>query len=139
MLKKWGVLVLTVLSILSSSFAQDNCGLKFKGIYAIKLDEEHSAILRFYEDGTVLASTSVNDYFNVMTWFNTENKEMVLKGKYKIKKCVIRFEVEGASGDQEYEGTINGDKIDFELRDEKTKAKTKRTYTYFILGSGKEK
>ena len=131
-------LILPVL-LCCMAFQSDNCKLSYKGIYAIKLDEEHSAILRFFEDGTVLASTSVNDYFNVMTWFNKENKEMVLMGKYKIKKCVIKFEVEGQSGTQEYEGTIEGDKINFEVKDKKTKGVAKRVYTYFILGTGKEK
>lgn len=120
------------------SFKAENCALSYKGIYAIKLDEEHSAILRFYEDGTVLASTSVNDYFNVMTWFNTENKDMVLKGKYKIKKCRISFDVSGATGEQSYEGDIAGDQINFELKAKDSKATAKRTYKYFALGDGKK-
>ena len=115
------------------SFAPADCTLNYKGIYAIKLDEEHSAVLRFYEDGTVLASSSVNDYMDVMSWFNKENKDMVLKGTYKLKKCGIRFSVSGMTGEQEYEGTVNGNKIDFELKDKSSKKSTKRTYTFYAL------
>ena len=139
MIKKTRLLIIAAFAFILCAFYSDNCAVKYHGIYAIKLDEEHSAILRFYEDGTVLASSSVNDYFNVMTWFNAENKDMVLKGKYKIKKCAIKFEVEGVSGDQEYDGTISGDKIDFDIKDKKSKAVIKRTYTYYVLGTGKEK
>jgi hypothetical protein len=112
----------------------DNCSVSYKGIYAFKLDNEHSAILRFYEDGTVLASTSVNDYLDVFTWFHKENKDMVLTGKYKIKKCSIKFEVTGATGTQKYEGTIRGETLEVKLTDEATKKTATRAYTYFPLG-----
>ena len=68
-----------------------NCAVKYNGIYACKLDNEHSAIIRFYEDGTVLASTSVNDYRDVFSWFHKENKDMVLKGTYKIKNVRLNL------------------------------------------------
>lgn len=110
-----------------------NCTVQYNGIYAIQLDSEHSAVLRFYPDGVVLASTSVNDYMDVFSWFHKENQQMVLSGKYKIKKCTIKFEVSGMTGKQKYEGTIEGDKIHFELKDEASKQSTTRTYTYFAL------
>jgi hypothetical protein len=112
----------------------DDCKLSYKGIYAFKLDNEHSAILRFYEDGTVLASTSVNDYLDVFTWFHKENKDMVLTGKYKIKKCSIKFEVTGSTGSQKYEVTIRGETMEVKLTDEATKKSANRTYTFFALG-----
>ncbi len=115
------------------SFVPDNCKVKYNGIYAIKLDEEHSAVLRFYEDGTVLASTSVNDYMDVMTWFSKENKDMVLKGNYKIKVCSIKFSVSGSSGEQRYEGEIQGDNLNFELKNKDSKKGIKRTYSFFAL------
>jgi hypothetical protein len=133
-MKKTAPALFLLLSLLACfSFTPDNCAVNYKGIYAIKLDEEHSAVLRFYEDGTVLASTSVNDYMDVMSWFNKENKDMVLKGTYKIKKCAVRFSVSGMNGGQDYEGTISGNKIDFELKNKDSKKGTKRTYTFFAL------
>lgn len=111
----------------------ESCRVKYNGIYALKLDNEYSAVLRFYEDGTVLASTSVNDYMDVFSWFHKENKDLVLKGKYKIKKCDIKFEVSGMTGEQKYKGSINGDKINIRLTDGETKKTADRTYTFFAL------
>jgi hypothetical protein len=130
-------LAFLTLSLLFFSFTVKNekagCDVKYNGIYAIKLDEEHSAVLRFYEDGTVLASTSVNDYMDVFSWFNKDNKDLVLKGAYKIKKCSVKFEVSGMTGKQEYEGEINGDTIDMELKDENSKKTIRRAYTFYAL------
>jgi len=126
----FSILLLTVISI---SFTQDKCTVKYNGIYAFKLNEEYSAVLRFYEDGTVLASSSVNDYMDVFSWFHKENKNMVLTGKYKIKKCNITFDVAGSTGEQKYTGEINGDKIEFELKDKESKKSVKRSYTFYAL------
>ncbi|MCW3083105.1 MAG: hypothetical protein JWP12_471 [Bacteroidetes bacterium] len=126
-------LFLLLLTSLFSSFSTGNCAVNYKGIYAIKLDDEHSAVLRFYEDGTVLASTSINDYMDVMTWFNKDNKDMVLKGKYKIKKCTISFDVSGMTGEQSYTGTIEDGKLNITLTDKESKKHATRTYTYYAL------
>lgn len=115
------------------SFRSDKCSLSYNGIYAIRLDEEHSAVLRFYEDGTVLASTSVNDYMDVMTWFNKDNRQMVLTGSYRIKKCKIRFDVSGMTGSQSYEGTISDNTLSVVITDEASKKSTSRTYTFYAL------
>jgi hypothetical protein len=127
------LLPVLLFAIVSISFMDDNCKVNYNGIYAIKLDEEHSAVLRFYEDGTVLASSSVNDYMDVMTWFNKDNKDMVLKGKYKIKKCSISFDVSGQTGEQSYEGEIEGNKINFQLKNKESKKGVSRSYTFFAL------
>ena len=112
---------------------KSNCVIKYNGIYAYKLDNEHSAIIRFYEDGTALASTSVNDYMDVFSWFHKENKDMVLKGTYSLKKCVIKFEVTGMTGEQKYKGTVSDNTIDVKLTDTATKKTANRTYTFFAL------
>jgi hypothetical protein len=132
-MKKYFFLLIAIISFLNFSFSPVDCKVNYKGIYAFKLDEENSAVLRFFEDGTVLASTSINDYMDVMTWFNKENKEMVLKGTYKIKKCSISFSVSGSTGEQEYDGTIEGDKLIFTLTNKETKKHTTRTYSFFAL------
>ncbi len=112
---------------------KEKCSVKYNGIYAYKIDGEHSAVIRFYEDGSVLSSTSVNDYMDVFSWFHKENKEMVLQGNYKIKKCGIKFKVEGVTGKQEYEGSVNEKDIQVKLTDPETGKSTNRTYTFFAL------
>ena len=110
-----------------------NCAVKYNGIYAYKLDNEHSAIIRFYEDGTALASTSVNDYMDVFSWFHKENKDMVLMGSYSVKKCAIKFEVKGMTGEQKYKGSVSENTIDVKLTDATTKKTANRVYAFFAL------
>ncbi|MDF2436455.1 MAG: hypothetical protein K0Q95_831 [Bacteroidota bacterium] len=129
-IKVLSVLVIVVLII---SFVADDCKVNYNGIYTYKIDEEHSAVLRFYEDKTVLASTSTNDYMDVMSWFNKENKEMVLKGSYSIKGSTIKFKVSGMTGEQNYEGEIAADKINFNLKNKDSKKGINRTYTFIAL------
>lgn len=136
-----------LLFLLTSAFCPgtSNCpALQTDGIYVYKLDAEHSAVIRFYDDKTVLVSTSLNDYKEVMTWFNREpeNFSRVLTGKYKISKgnCLVSFKVKGESGEQKFFGTLTSDKtIDFNItnpaqKNEKNKSKTRtmtqRTYTF---------
>ncbi len=109
------------------------CSVKYNGIYAFKLDNENSAVIRFYKDGTVLASTSLNDYMDVFSWFHKDNKDMVLTGKYKTKNCSIKFDVAGMTGKQSYNGSIDGDKLIIKLSDEKSKKSVSRIYTFFAL------
>jgi hypothetical protein len=134
-MKKTAVLLICILFSFSFSLKKENtlCPVKYNGIYAFQLDTEHSAILRFYEDGTVLASTSVNDYMDVFSWFHKENKDMVLKGTYKIKKCEIKFEVKGMTGDQKYKGRVSGNTIEMKLTDSESKKSANRVYTFFAL------
>src|ERR1044072_1029038 len=109
--------------------------LSFDGIYVFKLDNESSAVIRFYDDKVVLVSTSINDYSKVMTWFNRdpENFSRVLTGKYKIGKsdCSIRFSVKGETGEQKYSGKIIDDKtLDLHIFNPKDKTTTDHTYTF---------
>jgi len=129
---KISIYITLLFSVLSFKNVE-NCTVQYKGIYAFKIDEEHSAVLRFYEDGTVLASSSINDYFDVFTWFHKENKTRVLSGKYKIKKCTISFDVSGETGKQSYEGVIEGTTIKINLTDKATKKSTTRSYNFFAL------
>ncbi len=122
-----------VFIVLLTSFKGDTCRPEYGGIYVFKIDNENSAVLRFYEDGSVIASTSVNNYKKVITWFHKGNVDMVLSGKYKVKKCKIKFKVKGMTGEQEYKGIISGQSITFDLTDGKSKAVTQRTYTFVKL------
>jgi hypothetical protein len=128
-------LSICILLSLSFTFKNDKavCAVKYNGIYAFKLDNENSAVIRFYEDGTVLASTSINDYMDVFSWFHKDNKDMVLTGKYKIKKCDIKFEVTGQTGEQKYNGTVEENTITVKLTDETSKKTATRTYTFYAL------
>ena len=132
-MKKCLLISTCLLLFLSFTNKKTPCTVKYNGIYAYKIDKENSAIIRFYEDGTVLASTSINDYMDVFSWFHKDNKNMVLKGKYKIKNCSIKFEVTGLTGEQKYNGTIEDKTITVKLTDEASKKTVSRVYTFFAL------
>jgi hypothetical protein len=121
--------ILIFIGIGGFAFSQNDC-LNFKGFYAFKLNNENSAVLRFYEDGIVIASTSTNDYKHVATWFTKENKDMVLNGKYKLKKCRTNFTVKGYTGEQKYVISAGSGSLEAEITDVKSKKSTKRTYTF---------
>lgn len=118
--------------LLTMSFKQtsDSCKINTNGIYAYKIDAKNSAILRFFDDGTVLASSSINDYTDVNSWFTKDNTKMVLSGKYKVKKCSFKFKVKGETGAQEYEGTVQENQLTVTVEDLKTKASTSRIYSF---------
>src|ERR1700741_5688092 len=107
-MKKGMLLVLLLIASTGFSFIAYRPNVEFNGIYVYKIDEESSAVIRFYEDGLVLVSTSVNDYSKVMTWFNRDKENLfrVLSGKYKKGKrdASIRFNVKGETGEQQFSG-----------------------------------
>jgi hypothetical protein len=126
----------TLLLTVVLAFKGDKCPvLQFDGIYTYKIDTESSAVIRFYADNVVLVSTSVNDYKQVMTWFNRdpENFSRILTGKYKrsSQNCSVKFTVKGETGEQRYEGQIVNDSLlDLNIFNPATKTKTKRLYKF---------
>ena len=58
-MKKVILLLLAAITISSGfAFLAYRPNIEFDGIYVYKLDEENSAVIRFYEDGVVIVSTS---------------------------------------------------------------------------------
>ncbi len=135
------ILLLLIFGALSSlSFLAYRPKVEFDGIYNYKLDKENSAVIRFYEDGVVIVSTSVNDFSKVMTWFNRdkENFSRVLSGKYKKGKrdASIRFNVKGETGEQRYTGHILADKtLELHIFNPGDKTNTDRIYTFWKSGN----
>jgi|ERR1051326_622863 hypothetical protein len=119
--------------LLLCSFSGGKCTVQYTGIYTASVDNETDAHIRFYDDGTVLVSTSVKNIKDVSTWFTKENSDRVLKGKYKIKGCSIRFEVKGDTGKQSFSGTISGDDLIMDITNGKSKASTSRTYHFIAI------
>jgi hypothetical protein len=125
-------------ALMLGAMKSNNCPkLQFEGIYAFRVDAESSAVIRFYADRVVLVSTSINDYAQVMTWFNREpeNFSRVLTGKYsRDKNCSIQFKVKGETGVQVYTGNIVNDTLlNLQILNPATKAKTSREYKFVKL------
>jgi hypothetical protein len=134
-MKKGMLLFLLLIASAGFSFIAYRPNVEFDGIYVYKLDAENSAVIRFYEDGVVIVSTSINDYSKVMTWFNRdkENFSRVLSGKYKMGKrdMSIRFNVKGETGEQKFSGHILADKtLQLHVVNPLDKTSTDRIYTF---------
>ena len=116
------------------SFTPKNkCTVQYNGIYTANVDTETDAHIRFYSDGTVIVSTSVKNIKDVSIWFNKENSSRILKGKYKIKGCKIKFSVKGETGSQKFSGIINTNSLNMHITDGATKAETDRVYDFVAL------
>ncbi|TND00636.1 MAG: hypothetical protein FD123_4341 [Bacteroidetes bacterium] len=131
--------VLVLFALLLVSFKAPECPfLEMGGIYVYKIDAEYSAMIRFYNDGLVLVTTSDKPYKEVLDWFNNqpENLSRVLSGKYKVSKknCTVSFKVKGESGKQEFSGTIGKNSLDMTItnpaQNGQKKTSTRRTYTF---------
>lgn len=134
-MKKLSFFIILSVALLGLSLKVYYMNVQFDGIYVYKIDSESSAVIRFYDDGVVLVSSSVNDYSKVMTWFNRdkENFSRVLTGKYKTgkKDGSIRFNVKGETGEQKYSGFILADKtIQLHVFNPKDKTGADRIYTF---------
>ena len=114
----------------------DSLKVKSDGLYYYKLDEENSAVIRFYDDGVVLVSSSINDYDQVLTWFNRdkENYSRVLTGKYKQGKTdgSLHFTVKGETGEQKFTGFILADNtLQLHVTDPKAGTSADRIYKFW--------
>lgn len=129
------LLYLFLLSVPGISFTTYRPNPEFDGLYYYKIDEENSAVIRFYDDGVVIVSSSVNDYAKVMTWFNRdkENFSRVLTGKYKTgKNGSLHFHVKGETGEQKFTGYILADKtLQLHVTDPKAGTSTDRIYQFW--------
>jgi hypothetical protein len=113
--------------------AQKDCVPVYKGFYYFKLNETNSAVLRFFENGEVIATTSSNKYNEVEDFFTLERKDLMLHGKYRWKKCGSSFIVKGDTGEQHYDVKKVGDELSVTIEDKTTGKSTSRTYSFYHM------
>jgi hypothetical protein len=87
------------------------CKLEMEGVYHSSIDSVTSAYLRFYSDGTVLHTTSIEKPEEVMKFFNKEHAKQVLKGDYSFGKCYVTCSVYGKTGKMKFAGSVKGDSL----------------------------
>jgi hypothetical protein len=107
-----------------------NACVEYNGYYSCKIDKENFAIIRFYDDGTVIASTTNNDPQTILLWFKKEHQDMVLTGKCKFKKCHSSFTLKGDSGSQQFKVQAAMNAIDVEISDTHSHLAVHRTYLF---------
>jgi len=80
-----------IITILMTFFTSCNDKLvRYDGIYYHK-EADYTSYLRFYEDGTIIMTSSVDTIPQIKKWFNKDHK-CVSKGKYTILNDKINFQ-----------------------------------------------
>src|SRR5687767_10179852 len=97
--------------LVSIQLPAQSCPLEFNGFYYHKIDGETSAVIRFFENGEVLVTTSTSSYEDLLKYLSVERKDMMLHGKYKWKKCSASFTVKGDTGEEHLDIKKEGDDL----------------------------
>jgi hypothetical protein len=100
-----------LLLIMGFAAPEGNCKLEYDGLYYSQIDSDYFAYVKFYEDGTVLHTTSIEKIDEVTKFFTKEYKTNVLSGTYSFGKCNVSFNVFGKTGAMKFKGDLEGDTL----------------------------
>lgn len=84
--------------------------IQFKGIYQSSKIDDYYFYLRFYENDTVIETSSTGKPRHLKNWFN-KNKESISKGKYYLKNDSLFFETKSDYGIILYKGCFKNGKL----------------------------
>ena len=79
--------------------------LRYDGLYQAESESDYFYYLRFYQDGTVLSTSSTGNSRQVARWFNKE-KPSLSKGRYTTLGSKIKFSTTSSYGTVDYQGEI---------------------------------
>lgn len=123
-----------VLALMSITFLPSattaGCKIEMEGIYHSPVDSVTSAYLRFYSDGTVLHTTSIEKPQEVMKFFNKEHAKQVLKGDYSFGKCYVTCSVYGKTGKMKFAGSVKGDSLFLEAKNSSNGTSTRLAFGF---------
>lgn len=106
------------------------CQIAYEGIYYSPIDSVTSAYLRFYKDGTVLHTTSIDKPTEVMKYLNLKNSKLVLKGDYSFGKCYVTCTVFGGTGKMKFAGAVKGDSLYLKANNSNDGTSTELTFGF---------
>jgi len=84
--------------------------IQYKGIYQSSKIDEYYYYLRFYENDSVIETSSTGKPRHLKKWFN-KNKENISKGKYYFKNDSLFFETKSDYGIILYKGIFKNGKL----------------------------
>ncbi len=99
------------LILLGNTSGTNDCKLKTEGIYYAEVDSTTSAYLRFYSDGTIIHTTSVEDVNTVSKYFDKSYAKHLLKGEYSYGKCYVTASTFGKTGKMKFSGNVTADTL----------------------------
>jgi len=106
------------------------CKIEMEGVYHSSLDSVTSAYLRFYSDGTVLHTTSIEKPQEVIKFFTKENAKQVLKGDYSFGKCYLTCSVYGKTGKMKFSGRVKGDSLFLQAKNSRDGTSTQLAFVF---------
>ncbi|MCX6181018.1 MAG: hypothetical protein NT150_03705 [Bacteroidetes bacterium] len=130
-----------LLLILGFSSPSGSCKLEYDGLYYAPLDTDYVAYLKFYSDGTVLHTTSIENIEEVTKFFTKEYKKNILSGTYNFGKCNINFNTVGKTGVMKFSGSLEGDTMYLKATNANTHTSSELKFAYYepALATPKEK
>jgi hypothetical protein len=93
------------------SSPKENCKLNYDGLYFAPLDSTTNAYLKFYADGSILHTTSIEKIEDVSKYFNKTHAKSVLAGSYSFGKCNVSINVFGKTGKMQFSGELENDTL----------------------------
>jgi hypothetical protein len=103
-------LTLLILSLQLVGCKTKVISIKTNEIYQTKERDGYRYFLKFYNDSTVIETSSIANYTEIDTWFNKEYKN-ISKGKFYIKNDSLFFYTESKNGTVNYSGKILNKKL----------------------------
>lgn len=107
------------------------CNIQLEGFYHSPIDSNTSAYLRFYKDGTVLHTTSIQKPEEVIKYLNKEHAKQVLRGDYSFGKCYVTMSVYGNTGKMKFAGSVKGDSLFLKANNINDGTSTNLTFAFF--------
>lgn len=103
--------------------------VQFKGIYQSSKIDDYYFYLRFYENDTVIETSSTGKPRHLKNWFS-KNKESISKGKYYLKNDSLFFETKSEYGIVLYKGIFKNGKLLLKHHSEINQHKSLNVYSF---------
>lgn len=97
----------------------------------MEIDDEYAAYFKFFKDGKVLHTTSTSTESEVATYFNTENQDMVLVGKYTTGNCNVKGKASGMTGKISFWGTVEMEAINVTFKNPTTNSSIDGRFEFY--------
>lgn len=120
-----------VLMITGFTTPEGNCKLEYDGLYYSPVDTDYVAYLKFYSDGTVIHTTSIEKIDEVTKFLNKEYQKNILSGTYSFGKCNISFNAIGKTGGMKFSGTLEGDTLYMKATNSNNHKSSEMKFAYY--------
>ncbi len=105
--------------------------IRYDGVYQAE-EKDYNLYLRFFEDGTVIATSSDRRPEEVIGWFQKEHP-YVSTGAYAVQGEKVTFSAASATGVVDYSGQLQGEKLSLRSIRHADGYQEEREYSFVVL------